>query len=125
MSLYIDKALSLKEVMDVLEREHNFKASYCQPLPFSSIELTTKRQKQFKSKLMEWNLRKNIKPADMQYIASLMRARRETGKSTVVRVRGEMVDRAKIERWLKRNPNLDLSMRESEPLTAVSLCSLG
>ena len=84
--------MRLSEVMDLVQKLSGFTA--------------TKRQ--YKKKISEWGLSKNIPDKEMRAIISLQEERLQEGKSSAFEYRGRKVDQNKIERFKRRRkPNAD------------------
>ncbi|KAH7317559.1 hypothetical protein BKA65DRAFT_514723 [Rhexocercosporidium sp. MPI-PUGE-AT-0058] len=84
--LYSVQNKSLVEVMGVMATEHGFVAT----------------QRQYKTKISEWHLDKNIKDEEIRFIARTQVKRAHEDKDTDFRVRGRDVDPEKISRAVKR-----------------------
>ncbi|KAE9364310.1 hypothetical protein N431DRAFT_355172 [Stipitochalara longipes BDJ] len=76
----------LIEVMSIIEREHGFVAS----------------QRQYKIKISEWRVGKNIKVDEYKFMVQTQANRAQENKDTHFRVRGRDVAPEKIERAVKR-----------------------
>lgn len=61
--------------------------------------------KQYKSKIFQWSLEKNIKTSEMMHMVRIQQDRAEHGKKTRFRIRGQVVDPSKIERWAMKHSN--------------------
>jgi hypothetical protein len=69
-------------------------------------ELTSRSERQYKSRLKEWGLGRNIRKDEMEAIVQKRQKRRliETDKNDLLfSVRNEMVPPEKIDRWVERN----------------------
>ncbi|KAL4802982.1 Clr5 domain-containing protein [Aspergillus unguis] len=99
--LYRNDQLKLKNVKDIMERDHKFTAT----------------EKQYKDRLAAWNVRKNIKAKEVNIMIRKKDKRAARGKKTVFRVAGQKVDSKRIERFLRRyGPSLDKDeARSTEP----------
>ncbi|KAF9870765.1 hypothetical protein CkaCkLH20_11664 [Colletotrichum karsti] len=94
--LYQEEKKSLKEVMEIMEREYHFTATV----------------KMYKSRIWKWGLDKKLKGDEVLAIMLLKRDRDELGKGpTEFRIRGQLVDMENINRYLKRNPSLMAKFR--------------
>jgi hypothetical protein len=89
--LYQEEKRPLKEVMEILERDHHFKATV----------------KMFKSRIWKWGLDKKLKSDEVLAILALKRERDRQGKRSVFTIRGNEVDMDNINRYRKRNPQLE------------------
>ncbi|KAB5549493.1 Clr5 domain-containing protein [Coniochaeta sp. 2T2.1] len=87
--LYKDELKPLKEVIAILEKEHNFHAT----------------ARMYKSKLGEWGLAKYIRATEAVAIIKAMEARQAAGKSSQIILRGEKVDLDRIKNYIRRNRN--------------------
>ena len=95
--LYVTEDRSLPEVV-ALMRANGFSAT----------------ERQYKRRITEWNLDKNIKENEMRAIITLRRTRQGQGKDSVFYVRGRLVETRKIDRFASRKKiNRD---NASEPL---------
>ena len=59
-------------------------------------------ERQYKRKISQWRLDKNVKDHEMKVIARKQVQRKRHGKSSGFRVRGNSVELEKIGRYLKR-----------------------
>lgn len=85
--LYIEEDLTLKQVRIILEEDHGFPAT----------------ERQFKRKIKEWKLDKNVKDEEMRIILQHKKTRSELyGKDSVFYVRGRLVDHKKLQRFVQR-----------------------
>ncbi|KAL8964453.1 MAG: hypothetical protein Q9183_004438, partial [Haloplaca sp. 2 TL-2023] len=100
--LYVTEDRSLPEVV-ALMKANGFSAT----------------ERQYKRRITEWNLDKNIKDDEMRAIITLRRFRRDQGKDSVFYVRGRLVDPRKIDRFASRKKiNRDNAL---EPLIQLLL----
>ncbi|KAL4744192.1 Clr5 domain-containing protein [Aspergillus similis] len=98
--LYRNDQLKLKDVKNIMERDHNFTAS----------------EKQYKDRLSSWNIRKNIKAKEVRIMYRKQQKRAAIGKQTVFRVAGQKVDTKRIARFVRRyGTNIDNESRPIEP----------
>ncbi|KAH7152933.1 hypothetical protein EDB81DRAFT_649202 [Dactylonectria macrodidyma] len=88
--LYQEEKKSLKEVMDILERDHNFTATV----------------KMYKSRIWKWGLDKKLKGDEVLAILILKTERDAQGKPSEFTIRGQPVDLDNINRYIRRNPSL-------------------
>ena len=74
------------------------------------------REKQFKDRLAQWHVRKNIKSNEADIIHRKQLKRAALGKQTAVRVGGQPVSLSRIERIRRRNGAVwDTSPSDSKP----------
>ncbi|KAJ5936648.1 hypothetical protein N7466_003098 [Penicillium verhagenii] len=106
--LYRSDQLKLRDVKRIMEREHNFAAS----------------EKQYKDRLAAWNIRKNIKAAEVQVMIRKKQKRAARGKQTAFRRAGQDVDPKRLTRFVRRygtqwekNPDKDADLQSPEPKT--------
>ena len=98
----------LREVRQLMEDRYGFRASSVACLNarcnLTGTILTShlSRDKQYKSRLARWEKNKNIGRKDMPHLARIKMRRDAVGKRTRLRLRGAVVDLAKVERWIKR-----------------------
>jgi hypothetical protein len=99
----------LQQVINTLEQEHGFTASYVVVLMFPIVfvgeaEIST-REKQLKSRITKWGFDiKNVKGDTMIQIArTKLKRKRVDGKDSVFRVNEKPVPERNINRYLKRN----------------------
>ncbi|KAF5545622.1 hypothetical protein FMEXI_6011 [Fusarium mexicanum] len=88
--LYQEEKRPLKEVMEVLEREHGFTATV----------------KMYKSRIWKWGLDKKLKSDEVLAILILRTEREAQGKISEFTIRGQPVDLDNINRYIRRNPGL-------------------
>ncbi|GKT48927.1 uncharacterized protein ColSpa_09108 [Colletotrichum spaethianum] len=88
--LYQEEKKSLKEVMEIMQRDYQFVATV----------------KMYKSRIWKWGLDKKLKGDEVLAIILLKRDRDMLKKPTEFRIRGQLVDLENINRYLKRNPSL-------------------
>ncbi|GKT94980.1 hypothetical protein Ct61P_12830 [Colletotrichum tofieldiae] len=88
--LYQEEKKSLKEVMEIMQRDYHFVATV----------------KMYKSRIWKWGLDKKLKGDEVLAIMLLKRDRDVLKKPTEFRIRGQLVDLENINRYLKRNPSL-------------------
>ncbi|KAI5861530.1 hypothetical protein GGS23DRAFT_137872 [Durotheca rogersii] len=81
--LYLDENRRLKDVMEIMESRHGFRAS----------------PKMYKTKLTQWKFFKNNRQTDVANLLFLQQNRQALGKETVFRRNGKPVD---IEAYMKR-----------------------
>ncbi|KAH7169920.1 Clr5 domain-containing protein [Dactylonectria macrodidyma] len=93
--LYSDEAKSLKEVMEVMERVHDF---YATP-------------RMYKHRLQKWGLEKKYKEKEVVYMSLLKQQRAAHGKRSVFFIRGKEVDWGQIEKYLNRRPDLQTKIK--------------
>ncbi|KFA69124.1 hypothetical protein S40285_00022 [Stachybotrys chlorohalonatus IBT 40285] len=96
--LYQEEKRPLKEVMDILEKEHGFTATV----------------KMFKSRIWKWGLDKKLKSDEVLAILHLKRERDQYHKRTVYTIRDHPVDLDNINRYVKRNPSLMARFRAGQ-----------
>ncbi|KAM5356439.1 hypothetical protein ACJ41O_003085 [Fusarium nematophilum] len=96
--LYQEEKRPLKEVMDVLEREHGFTATV----------------KMYKSRIWKWGLDKKLKSDEVLAILILRTERESQGKTSEFTIRGQPVDLDNINRYIRRNPGLVARFRAGE-----------
>lgn len=117
--LYVDEGKTLKQVMDFMETEHNFKASYDDSLKrwchewdasLASILTAVLRPKMYKQRFRKWGFRKNIRlleaEDDLSYYelakARNWRHKAELPSSAVQLANGQVVDLDRLVAHLKR-----------------------
>ncbi|KAL8973604.1 MAG: hypothetical protein Q9205_008141, partial [Flavoplaca limonia] len=83
--LYLVEDRSLPEVVAVM-KTHGLNAT----------------ERQYKRRIAEWRLDKNVKDDEMRAITALRRSRQQEGKLSVFYVRGRLVDSRKIDRFASR-----------------------
>ncbi|KAF3000914.1 hypothetical protein E8E13_008418 [Curvularia kusanoi] len=102
LELHIKQNRSVHEVKQMMEAENGFKAEV----------------RQYRSRISQWGHDKNVKRHEMQAIVRKHQKRKlmETDKRPLVfEVRGNEVDRQKIERWMKRHDASDSFLYEPDP----------
>ncbi|KAJ6103383.1 hypothetical protein N7486_005810 [Penicillium sp. IBT 16267x] len=106
--LYRSDQLKLRDVKRIMEREYKFVAS----------------EKQYKDRLAAWNVRKNIKAAEVQVMIRKKQKRAARGKQTAFRRAGQDVDPKKFTRFVRRygaqwvkNRDKDTELQSPEPKT--------
>lgn len=87
--LYKEEGRPLKEVMHILETEHQFYAT----------------QRMYKSKLKEWSFSKYVRATEAVAILKAVEQRQAAGKSSQIILRGEEVDLSRIKNYIRRNRN--------------------
>lgn len=65
-------------------------------------ELTYLRDRQYKRRIKQWGLGKNIKDADLRFMAQTRLRRKSCGKDTIFRFRHHPVEPQKIDQYIKR-----------------------
>ncbi|TQW02686.1 C6 finger domain protein [Cordyceps javanica] len=87
--------MSLPDVRALMQKERGFEATYV--------------LRQYRSRISHWGLDKNVKKKEMHFIArkyNEMKIRSKSNSTYTFRVRGKIVPRAKIRRWVERTgPN--------------------
>jgi len=88
------------------------------------------RIRQYKSRIKQWKLDKNIKPDEMKCIVRKRQKRKllDGDKPELVfQVRGNQVDEAKIDRWMNKHeiPNSMLYAASPAACECATHCSLG
>lgn len=99
--LYQEEKKSLKEVMEIMERDYHFTATV----------------KMYKSRIWKWGLDKKLKGDEVLAIMLLQRDREARKRPTEFRIRGQPVDMENIQRYLKRNPGLMAKFRAGQTPT--------
>ncbi|KAK3317766.1 hypothetical protein B0T19DRAFT_446709 [Cercophora scortea] len=84
--LYIDEKKTLKQVMAIMEIQHNF---YATP-------------KMYKSKFKQWNISKSFKPREVLAVLQAAEDRQAAGKASRIVVRGKEVDLDWVKDYIKR-----------------------
>ncbi|PSN71511.1 hypothetical protein BS50DRAFT_570851 [Corynespora cassiicola Philippines] len=90
--LYRDKARSLKDVLGILQREHDFR-------PTTAM---------LKKRITKWSLDRKNKQSDMLTALQLAFHRKTQGKETIFRIRGRLVTLQEVERYFHRKGARDL-----------------
>ncbi|CAG9994075.1 unnamed protein product [Clonostachys byssicola] len=93
--LYQVEKRSLKEVMEILERDYGFEATV----------------KMYKSRIWKWGLDKKLKSDEVLAILLLKHERDAQRKPSQFTIRGQPVDLDNINRYVKRNPLLLTRLR--------------
>ncbi|KAJ8069430.1 hypothetical protein OCU04_003084 [Sclerotinia nivalis] len=99
--LYMGQDKCLKEVMKIMEDEHGFRAT----------------PRQYKRRIEQWKLDKNIKENDMRVILRKDLKRKREGKKSEFRISGRDVVPQKIERFAQRNKMTEESILEFDTET--------
>ncbi|KAI4169908.1 MAG: hypothetical protein LQ346_008924 [Caloplaca aetnensis] len=97
--LYVMEDKSLPEVIDQVQQIFGFVAT----------------ERQYKRRISEWRLDKNIKDDEMRAIVSVEAARLRQGKASVFYVRDRQVDSQKIKRFVRRK-KIDRNMHTEDVL---------
>ncbi|KAL9035312.1 MAG: hypothetical protein Q9180_004928, partial [Flavoplaca navasiana] len=84
--LYVTEDKSLPDVVDEMKRKHQFYAT----------------ERQYKRRITEWQLDKNVKDEEMRAILAVEAVRLRQGKKSTFHVRGRIVNRKKIDRFVQR-----------------------
>ncbi|TGO47402.1 hypothetical protein BCON_0279g00010 [Botryotinia convoluta] len=84
--LYITEDKPLKEVMKIMEKEYGFHAT----------------PRQYKRRIEQWKLDKNIKENDMRVILRKDLKRKREGKNSEFRISGREIEPKKIQRFAQR-----------------------
>ncbi|KAK3689536.1 hypothetical protein B0T22DRAFT_375373 [Podospora appendiculata] len=84
--LYIDEKKTLKQLMAIMEIQHNFHAT----------------PKMYKSKFKQWNLSKSFKPREVLAVLQVAEDREAAGKASRIIVRGKEVDLDWVKDYIKR-----------------------
>ena len=125
--LYSAEDRPLGEVMEVMEKEYGFRATYVYAIhskyAIAWIRLWhAARERQYKRKISQWNLDKNVKNSEMLFIVHTQKKRKAEGKVTKFRVRGRLVEPEKIARTVKRkNISEDDLLAQSSPVAGECL----
>ncbi|EXJ76325.1 uncharacterized protein A1O5_00833 [Cladophialophora psammophila CBS 110553] len=99
--LYREENRPLKEVMQILETQHGFKAT----------------EKMYKSRIRAWRLDKKNKRTEVQEILRLRENRKLLGKKSAFILRDRPVDMDDVERYVKRT---GLLVQQAEPMSSGS-----
>ena len=91
--LYVEEDKSLPTVIEELKRIHGFSAT----------------ERQYKRKISEWHLDKNVKDDEMRAIIATQESRLREGKQSSFFIRGRQVDPLKIRRFVRRK-KIDLAI---------------
>ncbi|KAH8174365.1 clr5 domain-containing protein [Sarocladium implicatum] len=131
--LYHEENKSLKEVMDILERDYGFSATYV-PLhfgPYYSIDWSAKvadknsgSVKMFKTRVKAWGIDKKLKNPEVFAIMVLKRDRDAIGKASEFTIRGHPVDMDNINRYIRRNPELITRLHAGDRPTTQALAEV-
>ncbi|PMD46893.1 hypothetical protein L207DRAFT_383238, partial [Hyaloscypha variabilis F] len=84
--LYVDEGHTFLQVAEYLDRHHGFKPT----------------KKQFLTRVKEWGFQKNVKQSERRAILEKFRDGVRIGDFEARKLRGRRLDKAKIERWRKR-----------------------
>ncbi|KAI4221978.1 MAG: hypothetical protein LQ349_007715 [Xanthoria aureola] len=84
--LYLTKDMALPDVVEEMKRDYKFVAT----------------ERQYKRRISEWHLDKNVKDEEMRTIIAVDAMRLRQGKKSTFHVRGRLVDRKKIDRFVQR-----------------------
>ncbi|TEY54942.1 hypothetical protein BOTCAL_0235g00140 [Botryotinia calthae] len=84
--LYMTEDKPLKEVMETMKNEHGFRAT----------------PRQYKRRIEQWKLDKNIKENDMRVILRKDLKRKREGKNSEFRISGREIEPKKIQRFAQR-----------------------
>ncbi|KAJ6779294.1 hypothetical protein PWT90_07909 [Aphanocladium album] len=101
VDLHVKQNLALPEVKTLMQKEYGFEATL----------------RQYRSRISQWGLDKNVKSKEMDFIARKYYERRRCypHKSTYTfRVRGKLVPPAKIRRWIERTNARQVDSAESD-----------
>ncbi|CAO1597792.1 hypothetical protein XANCAGTX0491_001587 [Xanthoria calcicola] len=105
--LYITKHMALPDVIEEMKRDYKFVAT----------------ERQYKRRISDWHLDKNVKDKEMRTIIAVDAMRLRQGKKSTFHVRGRLIDRKKIDRFVQRK-RIDRGALESLPgmqhLTSMS-----
>jgi hypothetical protein len=122
IQLHLHEKRPLPEVKTLMEQEFGFTAEYVeQPVVPSLHRIQTNhapRIRQYRSRLTQWKLDKNIKSDEMKAIIRHRQQRRliETSKPALeFRVRGQDVEPQKIERWMKSHNVMESMLYAPSP----------
>ncbi|KAL9618015.1 MAG: hypothetical protein Q9204_008440, partial [Flavoplaca sp. TL-2023a] len=96
--LYVTEDKSLPDVVDEMKRKYQFYAT----------------ERQYKRRITEWQLDKNVKDEEMRAIIAVEAIRIRQGKKSTFHVRGRRVDRKKIDRFVQRK-RIDRNALDSLP----------
>ena len=96
--LYVTEDKPLPDVVDEMKRKHQFYAT----------------ERQYKRRITEWQLDKNVKDEEMRSIIAVEAMRLRQGKNSTFHVRGRLVDRKKIDRFVQRK-RIDRNALDSLP----------
>jgi hypothetical protein len=102
--LWLTAGKKLSEVMHIMKEEHGFVKTYelNSTTPHKRALRQSRRPKQYKTRFARWNLRKNVKSGEIEFIIHKRQRRKENGKETQFQLRGIPVPEEKIERSCKR-----------------------
>ncbi|KAI9640193.1 hypothetical protein NHQ30_011430 [Ciborinia camelliae] len=101
--LYIVEDMPLKEVINIMEKEYKFRAT----------------PKQYKRRIEQWKLDKNIKENDMKVILRKNLKRKREGKESEFSISGRDVEPQKIQRFAQRNKLTEDSILEFDVGMAI------
>ena len=87
--LYLDKNMTLKNVMATMERKYGLRATV----------------KMYKHRINKWGFDKNCKASEMQAIARKKLERDAIGKASLFRIRGRQIEFEEVRRHLRRKSN--------------------
>ncbi|KAK3939983.1 Clr5 domain-containing protein [Diplogelasinospora grovesii] len=85
--LYKDEQRTLKEVMAIMEMEHNFHAT----------------PKMYKTRLKEWGISKTVKSTEVVAALQTLENYQAVGKSSQVTIHGKEIDLEFVRNYIKRN----------------------
>ncbi|OHE97313.1 hypothetical protein CORC01_07368 [Colletotrichum orchidophilum] len=88
--LYQDDKRTLKQVKQIMERDHSFYAT----------------ERMFKTRLRSWGLEKKLKETEVWHIVQLNREREARGKKSEFYIRNQRVRWERLVRYLVRRPDL-------------------
>ena len=90
--LYLDKHMTLKNVMATMERKYGLSATV----------------KMYKHRIKKWGFDKNCKSSKMQAIAREKVERDAIGKASSLRIRGQQIQFEEVQRHFRRKPHQPL-----------------
>lgn len=109
--LYVTENKPLRAAMAEMARIYGFEATYVRRFHAQARQILnqgTNRERQYKRRITEWRLDKNIKDDEMRAMLRKAKERRRQGKDSVFYVRGRLVDPKKMERFsLRKNTKGD------------------
>ncbi|KAF7955624.1 hypothetical protein EAE96_004550 [Botrytis aclada] len=99
--LYATEDKPLKEVMKIMENEYGFRAT----------------PRQYKRRIEQWKLNKNIKENDMRVMSRKDLKRKREGKNSEFRISGREIENKKIQRFAQRYKVTEESILEFDAET--------
>lgn len=104
LSLYFTESMTLAKVMEHMKQNHGFDARCSPHMAHSSLCLTNVNSKGcYETQFRKWNLRKNLRSSEWEYVSHRIQKRKREGKESVVYFNRVAIAPEKVKKEISRH----------------------